>query len=398
MSALRWLAFVAGIVIVVGTTSSVVGALVLPRGTYSRVSRLCDRMTDLGYRSLARRAPGQIWRDRILAWQAPTLLVTRLMVWVLLILLGYSLILVPLVSRSGSGAFIEAGSSLFTLGSTEPANTHTAVVSYLAAFTGLAVIGLQTAYLPTLYAAFTARETEVTLLSARSGVPAWGPEILARTQWGILESDTKEVLRRLFHRWEQWSAQLDESHTTYLVLIRFRSPKPLSNWLTSMLAVLDAAALHLSLAPQSEPKLAARFCLRMGFVALQDIASAMRIPVERQPDADGDIDLPYAEFARAVDMLTSVGYPVEVSAEQAWPDFRGWRINYEAPAYAIARAIDAPPALWSGDRRWPFTPIPPQRPSPGRRGARPGKDGEAPASSRPDSRAATAVGSRPPAR
>ncbi len=401
MWALRWLAFVAGVVIVLATASSVVGALVLPRGTLSRVSRLCDRAVDLPYRSFARHAPTQVWRDRVLAWQAPMLLVTRLVVWTLLILLGYSLILVPLVSTSGSGAFIEAGSSLFTLGTTDPASTRTAVVSYLAAFTGLAVIGLQTAYLPTLYAAFTTRETEVTLLSARAGVPAWGPEILARTQWGIMEADTTEVLRRLFQRWEQWSAQLDESHTTYLVLARFRSPKPLSSWLTSLLAVLDAAALQLSLAPNSEPRLAARLCLRMGFVALHDIVAAMRISVPSRPTADADIELPFADFAEAVEMLSSVGYPIEVSAEQAWPDFRGWRVNYEAAAYAIARAIDAPPALWSGDRRWAFTPIPPRRPAPGRSarpdGSRP-EDGEARASSPPDGRAETPADNPPRAR
>ena len=35
----------------------------------------------------------------------------------------------------------------------------------------------------------------------------------------------------------------------------------------------------------------------------------------------------------------------------AWPDFVGWRVNYEHAAYQIAAAIDAVPALWSGPRR-----------------------------------------------
>jgi hypothetical protein len=46
-------------------------------------------------------------------------------------------------------------------------------------FTGLVVIGLQVGYLPTLYAAFNRRETEVSLLGSRSGVPAWGPAAIA---------------------------------------------------------------------------------------------------------------------------------------------------------------------------------------------------------------------------
>ncbi|HYS33928.1 MAG TPA: hypothetical protein VEM58_16865, partial [Streptosporangiaceae bacterium] len=53
-------------------------------------------------------------------------------------------------------------------------------------------------------------------------------------------------------------------------------------------------------------------------------------------------------------------------AEQAWPDFVGWRVNYEQAAYAIAYAIEAVPALWSGPRRRPYPPIPPIRPAAGR--------------------------------
>jgi hypothetical protein len=57
---------------------------------------------------------------------------------------------------------------------------------------------------------------------------------------------------------------------------------------------------------------------------------------------------------------------MERKAEEAWPEFVGWRVNYEQAAYAIAEAIDAVPALWSGPRRWPFTPIPPIRPAAGK--------------------------------
>ena len=46
----------------------------------------------------------------------------------------------------------------------------------------------------------------------------------------------------------------------------------------------------------------------------------------------------------------------------AWPDFVGWRVNYERAAYQLAREVSAPPALWSGPRRFPATPTPPHRP------------------------------------
>ena len=62
------------------------------------------------------------------------------------------------------------------------------------------------------------------------------------------------------------------------------------------------------------------------------------------------------------------------SAADAWPHFRGWRINYEAAAYALAEAIDAPPAFWAGVRTPPLEEIRPFRPTnrmPGGRSGRP---------------------------
>ncbi len=143
-----------------------------------------------------------------------------------------------------------------------------------------------------------------------------------------------------------------------------RSPRPLSHWLTALLSVMDAAALHLALTPSSQPKDTARLCLRMGFVAMNQIGRAMRMPVNEDPDPDSDqISISYAEFEHAVAMLRELNYPLERTAEQAWPHFRGWRLNYDLTALALAKALDAPPALWSGSRRFPSTPMPPLRPA-----------------------------------
>lgn len=360
---LTWLAFAIGIILLVGTTVSVVGTLVVPRGIDSRISRCADYAVDLAFRLVTLPVREFQRRDQILAWQSPVALLVRLALWIGLLLVGYALVLTPMVSGALPHAFAEAGSSMFTLGYAAPANNGSSALDYTAAYTGLVVVGLQVGYLPTLYAAFNRRETLVSLLVSRAGVPAWGPEILARTRWGIYDGDTRPVLDELFDAWEKWSAEVAESHATYLTLVRLRSPRPLSHWLTSVLAVLDAAALHLSLAPSSEPKQSARLCLRMGFTALNQIARAMRLPVDEDPDPNADISVSYEEFALAVAMLDSLNYPRERSAEQAWPNFRGWRVNYDSSALALARALDAPPALWSGTRRWPVAPMAPQRPA-----------------------------------
>lgn len=48
--------------------------------------------------------------------------------------------------------------------------------------------------------------------------------------------------------------------------------------------------------------------------------------------------------------MRQVGFPLERTAEEAWPDFRGWRINYERAAYGLADYLVAVPAPWSGPR------------------------------------------------
>jgi hypothetical protein len=341
---------------------SVAGTLVVPRAVNSPVSLTVEWFLDVTFLVITKPVRTFERRDRILAWQAPMSLLVRLAVWLAMLILGFALLLLPSLKGHLGQAFSEAGSSVFTLGYAVPASGDSTTLEYLAAFTGLVVIGLQVGYLPTLYSAFNKRETEVTLLGSRAGVPSWGPELLARSRWGIQDGNTAPVLETLFFSWERWAAEVAESHTTYFTLTRFRSPRPLSHWLTSLIAVMDAAALHLAVAPSREPKLAPRLALRMGFVALEQIARTMRQQVSDEPDPEAPISLTFADFQQATAMLREVDYPIECSDEAAWPNFRGWRSNYDATALLLARQLDAPPAPWTGTRRWPSTPIAPRRP------------------------------------
>ncbi len=100
----------------------------------------------------------------------------------------------------------------------------------------------------------------------------------------------------------------------------------------------------------------------MGFTAMRAIGSALGMEVDVDPDPDAEIELGFDEFAAAVEQLRTVGFPMDRDAAEAWPHFRGWRVNYESLAYALARRTDAVPAPWSGPRRWPAATIPVQRP------------------------------------
>ena len=171
-----------------------------------------------------------------------------------------------------------------------------------------------------------------------------------------------DTLPEFYAAWEEWAADLAESHTTYPVLLLFRSPEPWFSWLVGLLAVLDGAAMHLALSPTTASS-EARLCLRMGFTALNRIARTLGWSIDLDPNPEGPIQLTYEEFAQAVAMLEKVGFPMQRSAEEAWPNFRGWRVNYETVAYRLCDRETAPPAPWSGPRRHlRSAPVEPNRP------------------------------------
>jgi hypothetical protein len=252
---------------------------------------------------------------------------------------------------------------MFTLGYAGPNSPPLTVIDYLAAATGMVVVALQIGYLPTLYGAFNRRETEVTLLVARAGAPPWGPEILARTRFGIPEGQAGNDMAAFYAGWERWAADVSESHTNYPVLTRFRSPHELSSWIVGLVAVLDSAALWLALSPSTCPTIHARLCLRMGFTTLRSIGRSVGYVVDEDPDPDQPLALGYDEFLDGVSRISSTTFPIERTAEEAWPDFRGWRVNYESIAYALADRLDAVPGPWTGPRRTGDAAVAPVRPA-----------------------------------
>jgi hypothetical protein len=333
-----------GVLIVGAVWVNVAVTLVIPRGRVGFI-KVVDRLVDRVY-SLAGRFV-RTWerRDALLASQPVATLGLLLFTWLAGFVIGYGLLL-WLPGGSFPAALRAAGSSLFTLGFAARSGTEPSVAEFLAAASGLIIVALQIAYLPTLYAAYNRRETVVTLLTPRAGSPAWGPELLARAQMAL----GVEQLTDIYSEWERWSADVAESHSSYPSLVRFRSPEPHSSWVISLLAVLDAAALHLAACPASAP-LAARLCVQMGFTCLRKLTRTLRIPVNEDPRPDDPVQLTWEEFRQGWERLTAVGFPVERTAQEAWPHFRGWRVNYEAAAYKLALSLDAVPARWSGPRR-----------------------------------------------
>jgi hypothetical protein len=354
-----WLGFAFGLVIVAFATVSLVSTFVLPRGgsRAQALPLLVGRLVRGGFLLLARPARSFARKDGILAAVGPVSLIAQLAVFLGLYVVGYGLMQWHWTGTFPS-AISEAGASLFSVGLVHPSLKGNDVLVVLAGATGAIAVALQIGYLPAIYQAFNRRESLVTLMESRAGVPAWGPEVLMRHQLvGITDA-----LPALYRDWELWSADLAESHISYPVLIWFRSPEPGFSWVLSLLAVLDAAALHSSLSPESAPS-EARMCLRMGFTALRRIARMLHWKYDPDPMPEAALQLSFEEFVYAVELVRQTGFPVERTNEEAWPHFRGWRVNYEALAYRLADSVVAPRAPWSGERRHlPLELMAPKRP------------------------------------
>ncbi len=373
--------FVLGLVVVLVTVVSVLFTLVLPRqpATIERMTLVVNRSVRLAFIGLSRLAKTYEGKDAVLAPTAPVALLAQLLFWAVALVLGFGLMLYATVHSLPDG-LLQALTALFTVGAIHIGGRPDDGVDIAIGAIWVVIVALQIAYLPALYSSFSRREGLVAMLESRAGLPAWGPEVLVRHQLvGITDT-----LPELYQDWEAWSADVAESHTTYPILLLFRSPEPWLSWLVGLLAVLDAGAMHLALDPDHAPS-QARLCLRMGFTLLHRIASSLGWSVDPDPDPDGPIQLTIEEFREAVDMLAAVGFPMGRTADEAWPDFRGWRVNYESIAYRLADRLVVPPAPWSGSRRHlPTETVGPRRPPQRRPGGASGMPYGRPAFAPPD--------------
>ena len=265
-TSVRDLAAVAGALLVLSAVASVIGTVIVPRRSGSRLTRLVTRAVDNAFQLVTRPVSDYKRRDRIEAAQAPVILLGQLVMWLGIFYVGYALLVWPEVPDV-TAAFRTAGPALWTFGSSQTHGFFETAVLDTAAMAALITVTLQIAYLPQLYGAFNRRETEIALLNSRAGSPSWGPELLARTHYALGSGTSAlDTLPELYNQWERWAVDVAESHVTYSPLVWFRSPTYEASWVTSLLAVLDSAALYLSLSPQAAPNVPARLCLRSGLL------------------------------------------------------------------------------------------------------------------------------------
>jgi hypothetical protein len=350
MGAVRAVVFVAGAALVIATFSSAVHVFVVPRAFQSRLARtvfVTSRwlfMFRLRWGSSTYEA-----RDRVMSRYAPLTLLALPFVWLILVMTGYAAMFWAIDAGTLRESVIFSGSSLFTLGFAFLDGLPTIALSLSEAAIGLALVALLIAYLPTMYAAFARREAAVALLEVRAGSPPSAAEMIERFHAiGWLER-----LDPLWSSWEAWFVEIEENHTSLGALTFFRSPQPDRSWVTAAGAVLDAASLAASTLdvprmPQAE------LCVRAGYISLQRIADFYGLLYDPNPGPSDPISVSRDEFDAVCDRMSRAGVPVLTDRDQAWSDFAGWRVNYDAVLVGLAGLTMAPYAPWSSDRSIPY--------------------------------------------
>jgi hypothetical protein len=398
----RSAATIIGLLLFAATTVSLMRTIVIPRMLRSVIADAVSWFVVGISIGIARIRKTYLKRDAVMAWAGPSVLILMLITWLILYLLSYGLILYGISGQDFGSSLRQAGSSLFTLGFADVDTSEQTIIDFVAAATGPIVIALMIGFLPTIYSSYLNREAAVTALSVSTGEPAWGPEMLSR----VALQDSVATVGQDFQSWSDLASRMRMSHTMYPVLIWVRSSQPYRHYLVSLLAILDAASLTVSLTTSVDRRPAFNLLVQGGQTmevlyaiignrhrgrrGLPFIGRFFPSPAEQQQvesrlpgwnrkiiavamasDEDallglradsveslsrkerGGITLSRAEFDSAVDMLRQSGFPIERDLDEAWIQFTAARSHYEFAAYALCEMLDAPPAPWSGKRRVP---------------------------------------------
>jgi hypothetical protein len=344
--AIRIVATVGGVTLVLWALLSAMKTIVLPRAAASIVVTTLFINLRRVFDVICSPKRSFAFRDRVMAYYAPTGLLLLPVIWVTMVLVGYTGIFWGTGIKPLSEALAISGSSLFTLGFDRPGDIGHVVVSFTEALLGLGIVALVISYLPSIYGAFSRRETMVATLEARAGQPPSPAAFLVRyTRIGRLERLDEE----LFEQWEKWFAEIEESHTSQPAVNFLRSPQPGRSWITAAGCVLDTASISNSLvATPHEPRV--DLLIRSGYLCLRRIADYFGIAYDPDPRPDDPISVSRRDFDLLCVELEAAGVPLKADRDQAWRDFAGWRVNYDTVLVALCSLMMAPPGIWSSDR------------------------------------------------
>lgn len=337
----RVLAVLLGSMTVAGTLLSAARTVVVPRQEDPLITRYFFRTMKVSFRAIAGRIDSLEARERVLSRLAPVALLLLPFIWAGFLIVGGAFVYWGFGLTPLEDALVFSGGAFTTFGfyAVEDQSLWYLILAIAQGVLGLEVIALLVSFLPSIYAHFTRRETLVTRLESLAGSPSDPVELLVRAHSiGLLSS-----MGAVWQDWSNWFAGLDESHTTFPFLVFFRSPEPSRSWLTSSACVLDASALKMAVV-DDEIDPWARLSLRAGYLALRRVADAFGLDHPADPLPTDPISITRERFDEMVRDLGRAGVPLVSDLDQAWRDYAGWRVNYDAVVVGLAELIFAPPS------------------------------------------------------
>ncbi len=244
-------AFALGIFLLTLTFWDLFETVVVPRPTpgWFRIARYLVRGSWRALGAVRNGRPGNSF-DRVLGLFAPAATVGLLLAWLVTLIFGYGLVfyalrdqLRPVPTDLGDALYF-AATSLLTLGFGDFVADGAAarIFATIAAITGLGAVALVVTFLFSLFGSYQRRERQVVALQAAAGAP---PSAVALLETYALLG-LVEQLPDLFREWEEWAAEVLDSHIAYPLLVFFRSSHDNLSWISALGTVLDTASLVLT--------------------------------------------------------------------------------------------------------------------------------------------------------
>lgn len=295
------------------------------------------------YRPICARMTDDARRERWLSRLGPLTFMGLLLSWAVLEILGWGLVwwgfrnrfVVPL--HGVSVAWYFSGIVYFSIGFGDvlPATGGIRLLTVLEGFNGLGTIGLVIGYLPSLYAAYSARERQLLLLDDLTDGRIT-PITLVRSQLGT--NQDLSALDAMFDSWSEWCADVYDSHTSLPNLIWFRSKHRGHSWITGLGVVTDAAVAFIATVPGADQGSAMRL-YRQSVRLVTGLSR--RIGLEPQPDET----LPARWWSVGYTAMQTTGLPLR-SFEDSYARLCTLRQDFHPYMEAFIEELLAPHGFW----------------------------------------------------
>ena len=321
------------------------------------------RLSWTAWARVGRRMDDEDQRESFLSVFGPISLLGLLIVWIVLFMYGWGLIWLGLRDHlSGVHDFIDAvyfaGTTFFTVGFGDilADGPLGRMLTLVEALTGVLTTALVIGYLPTLYGAYSRRESHLLLLDDLDE-DAVSPA-------GFVTSFTRhgdfDDVYASFHEWERWCADVFDTHTAYPMLLLFRSRQVGRSWLAGLAIVVEAAVYTMAVLDR-EPRREAELLYRRAVVLLATLV-ANPDPADRALDRMGPVDRSMvlsteASFRVSYDRLVAAGLPCR-PFDDAWAGVQALRELYVPHLEVLARVFLVPPVFRTHAPPIPTLPAP----------------------------------------